>query len=1066
MNGSRLASAFYSNPRLTVVAVAFILVAGLAALQTLARQEDPTMTRRFAMVETELPGATAGRVETLVTERLEARLREISEIRELNSISRAGRSFIIVRLSDGVGPSDVDVVWSEVRDKLTEAQSSLPAAASRPLLDVRELAATTLAVAFTWRGEGETQLGMLTRLARELEIRLANLAGTRETTLYGAAEEEVRVTVDPRTLAGTGLTAEALAARILAADTRLPSGRLQGPASELLIEVMGELDSTERILAIPLARQAGGEMLRVGDIADVRKTLRDPPTSIAIAEGQRAVVLGAQMEANQRVDRWVADARMAVERYAATLPPQIRLDVVFDQNTFTEERLADLTVNLVMALAIILLLLLFFMGVRSAITVGIALPLSMAMVLSGLMFLDIPLHQMSVTGLIISLGLLIDNAIVVVEEYKLRRRRGLDIAAAIGGSVRRLFVPLVASTATTVFAFMPIAFSPGSTGEFTGTLAISVILSVSSSFLLAMTVVPAVAGFLERRFPLRRDADDRHWWVNGFSHGGMRRIYRRSLEAALRRPALGIGAGLVLPVAGFALAATLTMQFFPPVDRDQFQVQLLLPAESSIAETQANVARLRAILGEYDEVVSDYFFIGQNPPRVFYNVIANSDGVAGFAAGFVATRSHQATRQLLPRLQRRLIAEFPNARVLALPFEQGPPFDAPIEVRIVGDDLAILRQLGEDVRRVLAATEGVTYTHAALASAEPKLAVYPDETLANQAGLALSDLPAQLSTSLSGQPAGMIMEGTHELPVRVRYGNSSRASLSDLAALPIVSNGGDSNGFVGIPLEQLATVRLEPAASSIERFQGERINTVQGFLLPYVLPAAALADFDRRFEAAGLALPAGYRIEFGGEAEERNESVGNLLRTFVLFLMLMVAVIVLSMNSFRHAALIGLVGFLSIGLALFGIRLFGWPLGFTAIIGTLGLVGLAINGAIIVLSALKADPEAMAGSTARSVDVVMDSSRHILSTTATTIGGFLPLILFGGTFWPPLATAIAGGVAGSAILALYLVPAVFILIARRSPAAAAASGATAVLTTLERRQRAETEPYQSTRRAL
>jgi multidrug efflux pump subunit AcrB len=232
-------------------------------------------------------------------------------------------------------------------------------------------------------------------------------------------------------------------------------------------------------------------------------------------------------------------------------------------------------------------------------------------------------------------------------------------------------------------------------------------------------------------------------------------------------------------------------------------------------------------------------------------------------------------------------------------------------------------------------------------------------------------------------------------------------------------------------LEQLARMQLEPAASTIERFQGERINMVLGFLLPYVLPAGALGRFEHKLKDSGLDLPAGYRLEFGGEAEERSESVGNLLRTFALFMLLMVAVIVLSLNSFRHAAIIGLVGFLSVGLALFGVRLFGWPLGFTAMIGTLGLVGLAINGAIIVLSALKGDREAAAGDLMRCREVVLDSTRHIVSTTVTTIGGFLPLILFGGTFWPPLATAIAGGVAGSAILALYLVPAIFVALLPR-----------------------------------
>ena len=1031
--GDGLANLFFRNPRLTILTVGFVAVVGLSALSTLARQEDPTLTERFAAVHTFLPGATAERVEALISERLETALREIPEVGTLASRSRPGYSLLDVELTEDTGPDEVDVIWSEVRDKLAEVEPRLPPGTTPPDLEVRGPVATTLAVALTWEGTGDSQLRLLSRLAEDLRLRLASLSGTKETELYGEAREELRVTVDPRALAGLGLSAADVATRIRAADTRLAAGRLRGGASDLLVEVKGELDSVERIARIPLLQRDDGGYVRLADVASVQRLAVDPPATQALAAGRRAVVVTTVMEPGRRVDLWVGNARDVVARYGDTLPPQIGLEVVFDQNVYTGARLADLVGNLLTALAIVMAVLVFFMGVRSALVVGVALPLSMAMVLAGLSALDVPLHQMSVTGLIISLGLLIDNAIVVVEEYKLGRRRGHDVAEAIGSAVRHLFVPLAASTATTVFAFLPIALAPGPTGEFTGTIGISVVLSITSSFFLAMTVVPAIAGFLDRRFPPPpRDADGAApWWVSGFSHARLRGAYRRSLGLALRRPWLGIAVGLVLPLAGFGLAGTLTQQFFPPVDRNQFQLQLTLPAQSSIAETRAAVDRARAILAEYEEITEDYFFLGEGAPRVYYNVMVNNDGVASFAAAFVQTTSAEATRRILPSLQRRLMDAFPEARIMALPFEQGPPFDAPIELRVAGDDLGTLRTLGERLRLILSGTEGVTYTNAALAAAEPKLAVYPDENRAARSGMTLADLPRQLDASLSGSAAGTIMEGTFEIPIRVRYGDGERASVPDLAQLPVVARGPGSS-YAGVPLEQLAELRLEPAANTIEHYQGERINTVQGFLLPYVLPAAALADFQRRLDASGLVLPDGYRIMYGGEAEERSESVARLVSTFLTFLVLMIAVVVLSLNSFGQAAIIGLVGFLSVGLALFGVRLFGLPMGFNALIGTLGLVGLAINGAIIVLSALKADPRSARGDSDAAADVVLDATRHIVSTTVTTIGGFVPLIFFGGTFWPPLATAIAGGVAGSAILALYTVPAIHVARSRRA----------------------------------
>ncbi|MGK0462198.1 MAG: multidrug efflux pump subunit AcrB, partial [Candidatus Azotimanducaceae bacterium] len=311
-----------------------------------------------------------------------------------------------------------------------------------------------------------------------------------------------------------------------------------------------------------------------------------------------------------------------------------------------------------------------------------------------------------------------------------------------------------------------------------------------------------------------------------------------------------------------------------------------------------------------------------------------------------------------------------------------------------------------------------------------QVSVYPNENMTRMLGLSNQQIPQQLNSDLSGLIAANVMEGSTEIPVRVRLDSSARNHLGEINSLPIMG-GNSRSGYTGIPLEQLASIRLEPAPTRIDRYQNERINTVSGFLLPYAYPSEAVEDFRNRLEQANISLPPGYRIEFGGEEEKRGEAVNNIMATFLTFLWLMVAVIVLSLNSFRHAAIIGLVGFLSVGLALLGVWISGYPLGYTALIGTLGLVGLAINGAIIVLSALRANDDAMAGDIAATTRVVVNSSRHIISTTVTTIGGFIPLIIFGGNFWPPLAMAIAGGVAGSAILALILVPSLFCWYIRR-----------------------------------
>ena len=1017
------ANLFYTNPRVSALLVLFIVVLGGAAFQGLARQEDPKMAERYAGVITFLPGATALRMETLISEPIETALREIPEIKELTSSSKAGQSVVGVELYESVSSSETDNVWSEVRDILGDTVPMLPPGTIEPELEIRQPIASTIIVALSWQHPSESQLGILSRIAETLRVNLANTQGTEIAETWGEAEEEIRVGLDPYKLVASGMSAGRVASAIAQADTKIPAGRLRSGSSDMLVEVQADLKSTERIARIPLAVSANNQTLRVSDIASVSKTTLDPPRSLAFHGSERVIFVNAKMRPGLQIESWTKSALTTVNKLDASLPDGIGLDVVYLQNTYTGDRMVSLGTNLVFALILVLLLLIWMMGLRSALTVGVALPLSGSMVLVGMMYLQIPLHQMSVTGLIISLGLLIDNAIVIVEDYKLKRKRGAQISTAIEQSIQHLWVPLGASTATTVFAFMPIALAPGGVGDFTGTLGVTVALSVASSFLLAMTVIPAFAGYLENRWPSRGGG---RWWQQGFSNPSLAAAYRRTLQVAINRPIIGIGAALIMPFIGFALAPTLTNQFFPAVDRNQFQVQIALPSQASIWETRDSVVRANEVLRSYPNVTDTFWTIGEGAPRVYYNVVSLNERVPSFASGWVNTTSAVDTEKVLKTLQDDLSRALPEAEVLAIPFEQGPPTNAPIELRIIGPDLNVLGREAQTLRALVSALPKVTFVRATLSTAEPKLAFAPRENAAAAGGLSTGELAQNINALLSGQAAGTVLEGNRQIPVRVQLADRYRNDMADLTTLPMLANNRD-----GIPLQELGEWQLQPTASAIDRRQGERLSTVQAFLQPFTLPDTVMQDIRATLAEKGYQPPPGYRLSVGGVAEESAESMGNIVSVFVFFALAMTAVVILSLNSFRQAGLIGLVAILSFGLALLGLRIFGYPFGYMALIGALGMMGLAINGAIIVLSALKASPEASSGETEAVVNVVMDASRHIISTTLTTIGGFIPLIVNGGKFWPPLATAIAGGVAGSAIIALYLIPASYAAIQRK-----------------------------------
>ncbi|RLE17257.1 MAG: AcrB/AcrD/AcrF family protein, partial [Actinobacteria bacterium] len=913
-------------------------------------------------------------------------------------------------LHDRYGYDEVDGVWSKVRDRVSDAAGRLPATAGVPDVRDRTSTAVTLLPAFVWKGAGDPPLGILSRLAEELENRLRNLDGTKETELIGAAQEEMRVTVDPMTLASLGLRSIDISRAIVQADSKVPAGRMRADTSDLVIEVAGELTSAERIRRIPLRQEPDGRLLRVGDVARVEKTIQEPRNAIGWVGGRPAVLVAATMEPRYRVDLWTEKARHVVDEYRAEVSPDVSLELVFDQSGYTQARLAGLVGNLLLSSAIVWFVLLFMMGIRSACIVGSALPLTIAMVLTQYNMIGMPLHQMSITGLIIALGLLIDNAIVVVDDYNGYVSRSASPLEAVGKSVSHLFVPLLASSVTTILAFLPIVLAPGAMSEFVGPISIGVIFSIVSSFFLSMTVIPAMAG----HFTARREKPGPRFWRFGYSNTRLLAVYERSLDFVLERPWRGIGVSLLLPALGFVVVTTLPSQFFPPNDRNQFQVQIVMPSQTSLADTFLAVERARALINAHEEVEDSFWVAGESAPRVYYNMIAAQERNAAFAGGIVNTRSAEATAHLLEPLQFELSEAFPEARILASAFEQGPPFDAPIEIRIVGPGLDELRRLGNQLRGLLAETKDVTYTLSQLRAGEPKLLFEPDEEALRLSGLQLVDVAEHLAGSLEGRLGGSVLEANEEIPVRVRVSDSTRSNLARLSNDYIISAAAAArkntgSGISGVPLNAVTHVRLVPELSGVPRRNGERVNTVQAFVSPFTVISTVLEDFKVRLAASDFELPPGYRLEFGGESEESSEAVGKLFAFAIPLFVLMGGTIILTFNSFRMAGIIGIVAFLSIGLAFVGVWSFGYPMGFNAILGTMGLVGLAINSAIVVLSALRADPDCSNGDPNEVRSVVVGATRHIVATTLTTVGGFVPLIAFGGRFWGPLATAIAGG---------------------------------------------------------
>ena len=522
---------------------------------------------------------------------------------------------------------------------------------------------------------------------------------------------------------------------------------------------------------------------------------------------------------------------------------------------------------------------------------------------------------------------------------------------------------------------------------------------MTSSLVVSLTILPALSGRLHNWGQLRPT-----WLQTGFSNPRLTRAYRWTLEKAFGRPILTISLLLILPVIGFALAPDLKQQFFPPTGRDQFYIEFELSSQTALEQTQSQVLRARDSILNHPDVVDVHWFIGESAPTFYYNVVGSRENAANYAQGLVQLRPNVLPRSVIQSLQSQLDLTFPDAMVIVRQLEQGPPFDAPVEVRLYGSDLKQLQHLGDQMRTELSQVKDVVHTRASLTEAQPKLAVKVDEEQARLVGLDRTAIARQLNTTLEGD-------------------------LDRIAALDLLPNADSTGDRQTIPLATVGEINLVPDIAVIPHRNGQRVNTVQGFTTAGTLSATTLAEFEKRLQA--IQLPPGYSFEFGGESEERGTAVTNLLSTVGVLGVLMTATLVLTFNSFALAGSIALIAILSAGLGLAALWLSGYPFGFTAILGTIGLIGIAVNEATVVIAALQSDFRASSGDRKAVQMVVVSATRHLVATTITDIAGFTPLLFDPTGFWNPLAIIIAGGLGGVTLLSLYFVPSVYLLLARR-----------------------------------
>ena len=1007
---------FLERPRVFILTIIFILISGFFALNSVPRQENPELAQRWSNVQVIYPGASPERIETQVLEPLEAKLREVFEVRRLVSSASDGFSLTLVELKEDVDPSLIEDAWSEVQDKIDQAKVNLPRNVDTELIRSSGPPAT-LIYAIKWMEDGPPPKILMTRVADDLRLELAYGGGTDKAFLFGGTEEEVLIEIDNARISSMGLSFQEIANRVQALDNKRPIGVFTDQSSEILVKSKDNFRTIQEIEDLPIETFDGTEIVRLGDIASIKKTPRIPSEEIIYVDGQPAILVQVHAAFQQRIDLYVNNLEKIAEAYDKNLPDELSVVKLYDESFYLNQKFDNLSWSIFFATNIVILLSFFLLGLRSALIVGVTIPLTICLVLLGCNLLGLPLHQTSMTGIIIALGLLIDNAIIMVEDYKFRRRSGHAPRSAALISFKHLWVPLAAATATTAFAFLPIAAGKGPSSEFVGGMAITVILSVCGSLFLALFITPVFLNLLEK-IPLFKN---QKLATEGYSNEDLARYYRNFLKWSFDKPRRGILLALILPAIGFLAFPLLKQDFFPELDRNMFRVIVELPPNSSIDATEKEILRLREEMYEKAgfEIKSDVWFIGRNLPRVLYNVIGGDSplGNNNVADAFFISEDYSKMMKGLPALARSMVETNPDLRIIIDKFDSGPPVFAAVEYRILGDDPKVLQALGEQLELIMNNAPDVFLTRADLSQISAKFEIDFNNSQLLLSGVNTQVLLNEISIATQGINVGTMLDGNKEIPLRIR--GMKYQDLND--SIQYISIPGDNSLNYSSSFGEL---KLTSKPTSLARFEGSKSNTVQGWIWPDKLASGTESYIKTSIDKFKESLPPGYQLELSGEAESRSESQAQIFSSAAIFFILIIIALISALNSFREATIILSVAILCTGLAFVGLVLGNANFGFIGLVGAVGLVGLSINDSIVVLSHIKEANENNDLTKEGLIDVVMRSTRHIITTSVTTIGGFLPLLV-SSIFFKPLAWAMAGGVFGATIIALFYIPSLY-----------------------------------------
>ena len=1006
MNISRFA---LKNYQVSLVALLLLVALGMMSVMTMPRSEDPLFDFPASMVSVVYPGTNPIDIEKLIVDPIEEVLNELEDIKVIKANIEDGLAVVRIEFLYGSDPEDK---YDDVVAAIARIRAQLPQGIQRLAIDKISPAEVNI-MQLALIQDGITHMDYRTGqyLAQKLEKHLQRLNGVKMVDSVAFPTQELSVKGDMERMRALNISMDQLIRSIESASANIPAGHVNAGERRFTVRTSGDFSSVQQLKRTLISR-SGPHLVYVEDIAEVEIT-NGIPSYLGAYEGQPAIFVNVVQRKGSNIFDVITGVKKALKSFEPQLRDGFNIQVVHDQSHSVEHRINGFFDNLTQGLLVVGALSLLLLGTRAAIVVVVAIPMSVLIGLGWVDMANFGLQQMSIVGLVIALGLLVDNAIVVTENVGRYVHQGYSATEAAAKGASQVSMAVASGTFTTILSFFPILLLPSGSGTFMRSMPVTVIFTLFASLLVAIAFTPLLAGHLLKRSSGKKLLLQRG--LENFAH----QYYRRSLNLALKFPVITLVAALAIFAGSVSLFPHIGVSLFPKAEKPSMLVNIELPEGSSFNNTYQLAQRIEQDSRKYPLVDEIALNVGKGNPRIYYNVFPKRQ-VPNFAQLYIKLKYYQRdeVNQLVSQM-REDFAQIPGAHISIKEFMQGPPNEAPVEIRVIGDNIQHIRSVAMDIEEMVLATPGTVNVDNPISKNKIDVEIHINREKAALAGVPVDRIDQTIRASLAGYRGGLFRDELGEdFPIVIRKAGAHEPEIDELQTIHISNQSNDL-----IPLPQLADIRL---ITDIPRFQHHNLQRMVHVTSDVQSGFQTEAVTNMIIEKLGqYPFPDGVTYSIGGEQENRKESFAGMMKAFVFAMLGIFAVLVMQFRSFIQPLIIFVAIPFAISGAFIGLYLSGYTFSFTAFIGLTSLIGIVVNNSIILVDFANQLVKQGLSTKEAMIESAITRLSPILLTSLTTVGGLLPMTLEDSTMWSPMGWSIIAGLLVSTLLTLFLVPVLY-----------------------------------------